>query len=63
MQEEGVNITANSLHPGTIRTNLVRDHNFINCKVLKYFYSFIYDLCEWKIYCKNKREKYITELC
>lgn len=29
-QEEGVNITANSLHPGSIITNLLRYHSFID---------------------------------
>lgn len=29
-QEEGVNITANSLHPGSITTNLFRHSNLIN---------------------------------
>ena len=31
-QEQGVNITANSLHPGSIMTNLLRYHSFINSK-------------------------------
>uniref|UniRef100_A0A453GZ26 Uncharacterized protein n=1 Tax=Aegilops tauschii subsp. strangulata TaxID=200361 RepID=A0A453GZ26_AEGTS len=29
-QEEGVNITANSLHPGAIITNLLRHHSIID---------------------------------
>lgn len=29
LQEEGVNITANSLHPGAIATNLLRHHGLI----------------------------------
>ncbi|KAK3132608.1 hypothetical protein QOZ80_6AG0525120 [Eleusine coracana subsp. coracana] len=29
-KEEGVNITANSLHPGTIITNLLRHHNILD---------------------------------
>ncbi|KZV31559.1 short-chain dehydrogenase TIC 32, chloroplastic [Dorcoceras hygrometricum] len=29
MKDEGVEITANSLHPGTIATNLIRHHSFI----------------------------------
>ncbi|KAG7615595.1 Short-chain dehydrogenase/reductase SDR [Arabidopsis thaliana x Arabidopsis arenosa] len=29
-KEQGVNITANSLHPGSIMTNLLRYHSFIN---------------------------------
>lgn len=31
-QEEGVNITVNSLHPGGIATNIARHHSVINCK-------------------------------
>ncbi|ANM66152.1 NAD(P)-binding Rossmann-fold superfamily protein [Arabidopsis thaliana] len=31
-KEQGVNITANSLHPGSIMTNLLRYHSFINSK-------------------------------
>ncbi|KAL2902535.1 Short-chain dehydrogenase TIC 32 chloroplastic [Bienertia sinuspersici] len=30
LKQEGVRITANSLHPGSITTNLLRHHNFIN---------------------------------
>ncbi|KAI4370280.1 hypothetical protein MLD38_018647 [Melastoma candidum] len=30
LKEEGVNITANSLHPGSIATNLLRYHSIIN---------------------------------
>nr|XP_043640245.1 short-chain dehydrogenase TIC 32, chloroplastic-like [Erigeron canadensis] len=30
LQEEGVNITANSLHPGVIRTNLIRNGGFMS---------------------------------
>ncbi|CAL9202354.1 unnamed protein product [Musa hybrid cultivar] len=30
LKEEGVNITANSLHPGIIVTNLFRHHGFVN---------------------------------
>ncbi|KAJ4831901.1 Short-chain dehydrogenase TIC 32, chloroplastic [Turnera subulata] len=30
MQDDGVNITANSLHPGAINTNLLRYHSIIN---------------------------------
>ncbi|XVE48913.1 hypothetical protein DITRI_Ditri01bG0040000 [Diplodiscus trichospermus] len=30
LKEEGVEITANSLHPGSIRTNLIRHHGIIN---------------------------------
>ncbi|KAL5551620.1 hypothetical protein UlMin_001796 [Ulmus minor] len=30
LKEEGVNITANSLHPGAIATNLLRHHSFFN---------------------------------
>ncbi|GJN34708.1 hypothetical protein PR202_gb23396 [Eleusine coracana subsp. coracana] len=30
VQEEGVNITANSLHPGTIITNLLRHHSILD---------------------------------
>lgn len=30
LKEEGVNITANSLHPGSITTNLLRHHSVIN---------------------------------
>ncbi|XP_068640840.1 short-chain dehydrogenase TIC 32, chloroplastic-like [Aristolochia californica] len=30
LKEEGVSITANSLHPGAIATNLLRYHSFIN---------------------------------
>lgn len=29
LKEEGVNITANSLHPGAIPTNLIRHHTFV----------------------------------
>ncbi|GMP53707.1 hypothetical protein CsSME_00041815 [Camellia sinensis var. sinensis] len=29
-QEEGVKITANSLHPGAIATNLLRHHGFLD---------------------------------
>ncbi|KAI3756418.1 hypothetical protein L1987_56238 [Smallanthus sonchifolius] len=29
-KENGVNITANALHPGSIATNLLRYHNIIN---------------------------------
>ena len=28
-QEDGAEITANSLHPGAITTNLFRHHNFV----------------------------------
>lgn len=31
-QEEGVKITANSLHPGAIATNLLRHHGFLDGK-------------------------------
>lgn len=31
-QEDGVNITANSLHPGTIVTNLFRHNSAVNGK-------------------------------
>ncbi|KAL8244915.1 hypothetical protein R6Q59_011173 [Mikania micrantha] len=39
LKEEGVNITANSLHPGVINTELFRNHNIflIVNRVLKYF--------------------------
>ncbi|XWS61759.1 hypothetical protein CRYUN_Cryun07bG0153200 [Craigia yunnanensis] len=40
LKEEGVEITANSLHPGAIMTNLMRHHGFINSighMVGKYF--------------------------
>ncbi|KAK7853784.1 short-chain dehydrogenase TIC 32, chloroplastic [Quercus suber] len=30
LKEEGVEITANSLHPGAIVTNLLRHHSFLN---------------------------------
>lgn len=30
IQEDGVNITANSLHPGIIRTNLFRHNSIVN---------------------------------
>ncbi|XP_042494574.1 short-chain dehydrogenase TIC 32, chloroplastic-like [Macadamia integrifolia] len=30
LKEEGVDITANSLHPGVIATNLLRHHSFLN---------------------------------
>jgi len=30
LKEEGVEITANSVHPGTIATNLLRHHSFLN---------------------------------
>jgi WW domain-containing oxidoreductase len=30
LKEEGVEITANSIHPGAIMTNLLRHHSFIN---------------------------------
>uniref|UniRef100_A0A453GZF4 Short-chain dehydrogenase TIC 32, chloroplastic n=1 Tax=Aegilops tauschii subsp. strangulata TaxID=200361 RepID=A0A453GZF4_AEGTS len=30
LREEGVNITANSLHPGSIITNLLRHHSIID---------------------------------
>ncbi|CAN1189736.1 Short-chain dehydrogenase TIC 32, chloroplastic [Linum perenne] len=30
LEEDGVNITVNSLHPGSIVTNLLRYHSFIN---------------------------------
>lgn len=33
LKEEGVNITANSLHPGSIMTNLLRFHSVINSVV------------------------------
>jgi hypothetical protein len=33
-QEEGVQITANSLHPGAIQTNIVRfDNGILHCKL------------------------------
>ncbi|XP_022737568.1 short-chain dehydrogenase TIC 32, chloroplastic-like isoform X2 [Durio zibethinus] len=40
LKEDGVEITANSLHPGSIMTNLLRHHSFINAignMVGKYF--------------------------
>jgi hypothetical protein len=40
MQEEGVNITANSLHPGPIMTNLLRFHSVINSNTLIYLTCF-----------------------
>ncbi|XP_042497761.1 short-chain dehydrogenase TIC 32, chloroplastic-like [Macadamia integrifolia] len=30
LKEEGVNITANSIHPGVIATNILRHHGFLN---------------------------------
>lgn len=33
-QEEGLNITANSLHPGVVATNLFRHMNIFNGKLL-----------------------------
>lgn len=36
-QEEGVNITANSLHPGAIPTNLIRYHPIVEGKPLWLF--------------------------
>jgi len=40
VQEEGVNITANSLHPGSIMTNLLRFHSVINSNTLIYLTCF-----------------------
>lgn len=34
VQEEGLNITANSLHPGIITTNLFRHFNYGNGNIL-----------------------------
>ncbi|XP_058769814.1 short-chain dehydrogenase TIC 32, chloroplastic isoform X2 [Vicia villosa] len=39
LKEDGVNITANSLHPGTITTNLFRHNNAVNGKSNK---------CDWE---------------
>lgn len=36
-QEEGVEITANALHPGAIATNLLRFHGFINGSFLAHY--------------------------
>ncbi|ERM94993.1 hypothetical protein AMTR_s00009p00229030 [Amborella trichopoda] len=36
LQEEGVEVTANSLHPGSIVTNLLRYHSFVNAIVLRF---------------------------
>ncbi|XP_010243086.1 PREDICTED: short-chain dehydrogenase TIC 32, chloroplastic-like [Nelumbo nucifera] len=36
LKEEGVDITANSLHPGSIVTNLLRYHSFVNGLVQKF---------------------------
>lgn len=42
-QEEGVDITANAVHPGTILTNLTRYDNLSHCKLrLLYFISIIW---------------------
>ena len=41
MQEEGVDITANSLHPGSIMTNLLRFHSVINSNTLIYLSRFL----------------------
>jgi len=38
LKEEGVNITANSLHPGVIMSNLLRYHSVINGNPLSKFY-------------------------
>ncbi|XP_047080488.1 short-chain dehydrogenase TIC 32, chloroplastic-like isoform X3 [Lolium rigidum] len=40
-KEEGVNITANSLHPGSIITNILRNHSIIDCKYKRYFYLWV----------------------
>ncbi|CAI0476193.1 unnamed protein product [Linum tenue] len=42
LQEDGVNITVNSLHPGSIVTNLLRHHSVVNGNFLTKFmyYSF-----------------------
>lgn len=45
-QEEGVDITANSLHPGAIVTNLLRHHGFVNGKIshlVNPLYIFMYN--------------------
>lgn len=39
-QEEGVEITANSLHPGAIATNLLRHHGFVEGEAPIFFYKF-----------------------
>lgn len=42
-QEEGVEITANSLHPGAIGTNITRHDSFLQCMLhLLYFTSVIF---------------------
>ncbi|KAK6130075.1 hypothetical protein DH2020_036202 [Rehmannia glutinosa] len=38
LKEEGVEITANSLHPGAIATNLLRHHGIIEGEALTHFY-------------------------
>ncbi|XP_061341426.1 short-chain dehydrogenase TIC 32 B, chloroplastic-like isoform X2 [Gastrolobium bilobum] len=42
LQEEGVNITANSVHPGVIMTPLMRHHDVIHADLLKIFTFYIW---------------------
>lgn len=52
-QEEGVEITANSLHPGAIVTNLLRHHSFIGGKTLSHLTCIQFCLKTYvHIYCK-----------
>jgi len=47
-QEDGVDISANSLHPGTITTNLFRHNSAVNGKSTTLFYS-----CEFMFRSRN----------
>jgi len=47
-QDEEVDITANSLHPGAIITNLLRYHSFIDGKCSKSILTVVYVLLSVK---------------
>ena len=47
LKEKGANITANSLHPGVINSNLLRYHSFLDCKLTpSFFLAFTVDSFE-----------------
>lgn len=50
-QEEKVEIIANSLHPGSIITNLLRYHSFIDGKQIELHVFFLQYLIYWTCEC------------
>jgi hypothetical protein len=47
-QEDRVEVTANSVHPGLIATNLFRHYSFLTGILLIFHSRLAFDFCLWK---------------